>query len=324
MNRNVTSYVDFGVKLRRILAWLFDWMLSVLAGVTAGLIVSVTHLSNSSFAVSFVLTMLPVTFILMAFRDLIFKGRSLGKRLLRLHTVDRYTGAKASRRQCAARGFLLPLYFFDGILLLTTGCSIGDNIAKTAVIDEFTADKFSEFDEVSRGVHSSRSANYAYTPEPTSQRKGYVLNGEYVADGISDTQAPNKVSKTRYLIPIVSAILIIFIFIAVILSIVFTALDNIKDTEQYAVAYEYLVNSRFFELIGTTEDSITLTGYRHSYTSDGEDAEFTFKITDISVKVYCHRENGKWIACDDCSGLGIIASGTDEMMYSREALPHLI
>ena len=49
-----------------------------------------------------------------------------------------------------------------------------------------------------------------------------------------------------------------------------------------------------------------------------EDAEFSFKVGVKQVKVYCHRENGKWIACEECSRLGGEAGAeTNEISASR-------
>ena len=70
------------------------------------------------------------TFVL---RDVIFKGRSLGKRIFGLYVYDKNSLEKANVRQRCLRNIFFFLYFIDGILLLVTGQTIGDRVAGTLV-----------------------------------------------------------------------------------------------------------------------------------------------------------------------------------------------
>ena len=80
--------------------------------------------------------------------------------------------------------------------------------------------------------------------------------------------------------------------------------------------FEYL--KEFVKAAQADENEISLNGYRYSYSSGKEDAEFSFKVGVKQVKVYCHRENGKWIACEECSRLGGGAGAeTNEISASR-------
>jgi len=66
-------------------------------------------------------------------RDVIFKGRSLGKRIFGLYVYDKNSLEQANAKQRCSRNIFFFLYFIDGILLLVTGQTIGDRVAGTLV-----------------------------------------------------------------------------------------------------------------------------------------------------------------------------------------------
>ena len=73
----------------------------------------------------------PVTFV---FRDVVFKGRSIGKRFFRLHVLDKNTNETASTKQRIIRNLFFFIYPVDGIILLVTKESIGDKAVNTIVV----------------------------------------------------------------------------------------------------------------------------------------------------------------------------------------------
>lgn len=75
----------------------------------------------------------PVTFVL---RDLLFKGRSVGKRIFKLHVLDKRTHEAASKKQKCIRNLFFFIYPIDGIILLSTKESIGDKVANTIVVSK--------------------------------------------------------------------------------------------------------------------------------------------------------------------------------------------
>lgn len=86
----------------------------------------------------FLLCFLAVIFAFGAFilRDVIFKGRSLGKRIFGLYIYDKNSLEQASTKQCVLRNVFLFLYIVDGIILLVTGQTIGDRVAGTLVMSQ--------------------------------------------------------------------------------------------------------------------------------------------------------------------------------------------
>lgn len=73
----------------------------------------------------------PITFV---FRDVIFKGRSIGKRIFRLYVLDKNTNEPASVKHRIIRNLFFFIYPIDGIILIATKESIGDKAVNTIVV----------------------------------------------------------------------------------------------------------------------------------------------------------------------------------------------
>ena len=73
----------------------------------------------------------PVTFV---FRDVIFKGRSIGKRIFGLYVLDKNTNERAAIIQRIIRNLFFFIYPVDGIILIVTKESIGDKAVNTTVV----------------------------------------------------------------------------------------------------------------------------------------------------------------------------------------------
>lgn len=87
------------VRVRRIIAWIIDWNLS---GLPCLLYTTIfmdmfkqPSFQNIGYILIFMLLVFlyPITFV---FRDVIFKGRSIGKRIFRLYVLDKNTNEPAS------------------------------------------------------------------------------------------------------------------------------------------------------------------------------------------------------------------------------------
>ena len=88
---------------------------------------------NAGVALLFVLLVLlcPVLFV---FRDVIFKGRSIGKRIFGLYILDKNTNEPASIKQRIIRNLFFFIYPVDGIILIANKESIGDKTSNTVVV----------------------------------------------------------------------------------------------------------------------------------------------------------------------------------------------
>ena len=125
------------VRFRRIIAWIIDWNLSGLPCLLYTTIFMNVFKTPSIQSVGYILIFVllvflyPVTFV---FRDVIFKGRSIGKRIFRLHVLDKNTNETASTKQRIIRNLFFFIYPVDGIILLVTKESIGDKAVNTIVV----------------------------------------------------------------------------------------------------------------------------------------------------------------------------------------------
>ncbi len=125
------------VCVRRIIAWIIDWNLCGLPSLLYSVvIIDVLKRSpdqNIGFILLFLLLVIlyPVSFVL---RDVIFNGRSVGKRIFGLYVLDKNTNEIASVKQRIVRNLFFFVYSIDVIVLLVTKASIGDRIVNTIVV----------------------------------------------------------------------------------------------------------------------------------------------------------------------------------------------
>lgn len=129
--------MNTNARIRRIIAWIIDWNLS---GLPCLLYTTIfmdmfkqPSIQNMSYILIFMLLVFlcPVTFV---FRDVIFKGRSIGKRIFGLHILNKTTNEPASIKQRIIRNLFFFVYPVDGIILIATKESIGDKVVNTVVI----------------------------------------------------------------------------------------------------------------------------------------------------------------------------------------------
>ena len=125
------------VRIRRIFAWIIDMVLSATPYVVFSNFFSeeLSRPSIQNIGLVFLTFLLALLFIVTFFlRDVIFKGRSIGKRILRLYIYDNGTGAPAPTYKkflCNLFAFAFPV---DCFLLLITKKTIGDRITNTIVV----------------------------------------------------------------------------------------------------------------------------------------------------------------------------------------------
>lgn len=257
------------VHFRRIIAWIIDWNLS---GLPCLLYTTIfmdmfkqPSLQNIGYILIFILLIFlyPITFVS---RDVIFKGRSLGKRILGLYVYDKNSLGEASVKQLFLRNIFFFLYFIDGIVLLVSGQTIGDRVAGTLVISKQGLKSYTEEIQVN---------------PPVSKKK--------------------KAKKVILVLAIIIGCLIAFI------GLIQVILNTQKDTEEYKVAYSYFTESQAFKELNVDESEIRFNHYSsHTYTSADNDSvsqtvEIGFLVNFKSFEIVCHKENGVWQVCDECT-----------------------
>lgn len=270
----VEPYNTASVKWRRMLAWVIDWniigfsVIFLTAIVTAVLSIFNVDPQTAALIMMFGILLYPVCFVL---RDLIFGGRSLGKRIVGLAVLDRQTGLQAGAGRCALRNLFLFIVHIDVIFMLVSGSSIGDRAAHTVVV-----------------------------------RKSSLNNNErthQIAE-INTYSAPKHVSTKKTVLTVAGIVILILVLI---ISIVLLALSAAKNTEEYKVAYNYLVESQMFEEAGADESDIWFNQYSLTINSDPasdnvtQTVEIGFFVKGKSFRVICHKQNDIWSVCDGCT-----------------------
>lgn len=279
--RRIELHNATGTKLRRVAAWIIDWNL---IGLSVILTISVVMMIFAEFEQAAAVMMIlmlsyPVLFVL---RDLLFRGRSVGKRIMRLVVLNQQTGGAPKRNQLLFRNIFLFIAQVDAVIMLVSGRSVGDFAAHTVVI----AKKDLDADRECR-AHA----------EFTEDINRYVKEE-------STRSATNKKRKVMWICIIIAVVLAFF---AAVASITFIFLDQQKDTEEYRLAYTYLVESETFRSYGMEEKDIRLFSYNAYSTNKGgtpyQEVSFGFRIGFFrELYVVCHDEGEGLYVCEECTG----------------------
>ena len=124
------------IKLKRIFAWIIDWIISGIPALLYMLIFWENSKLQDLNALTVILFMLaflsyPTLFIL---RDVMCKGRSIAKRIFGLYIVDIQTNLPPSAKKLILRNAFFLLYPIEAFLLLATNHSLGDSVSGTDVV----------------------------------------------------------------------------------------------------------------------------------------------------------------------------------------------
>ena len=131
-------------SLKRIIAFIIDWTLSIFPAFFMLLPLAVLSIQLTWLLMVLIILIGFSPIILFVLRDVIFNGRSLGKRLFGLCVYDKKSLEASSTKQRLLRNIFLFIYPIDGIILLSTGESIGDRAAGTVVLSEASLERCKE------------------------------------------------------------------------------------------------------------------------------------------------------------------------------------
>ena len=264
------------LKLKRLVAWLIDWnviglFILLVAGAYAAAVIGPTDGSNAAIIGLFPIFLLyPTLFIL---RDVIFGGRSLGKRIFGLVILDKRSGEPLRGKELAIRNLFLIVLQFDAIIMLVSGYSIGDRCVNACV-----------------ALKNSKGRSEETTVERINSYSG--------------RDKSNKRNVIISIVAIFGAFILLFCLIA---GIVFLVLNNLKKSEEYAVAYEYLVNSEAYLASNTAEEDIRFNTYSgHTSTNQNGEAVRTVEMGFIlgggkKLTVTVHKTDVGWEVCEECT-----------------------
>ena len=125
------------MKLRRILAWIIDWNL---CGIPALIYTFIFNTIIETQGLRVVYTLVFVLFVLsypvlFVVRDVLFKGRSVAKRIFKLRVIDNETNELPQKQKLIIRNLFFFIYPIEAILLIATNKSIGDMATNTTVVN---------------------------------------------------------------------------------------------------------------------------------------------------------------------------------------------
>ncbi|MBQ6795653.1 MAG: helix-turn-helix domain-containing protein [Clostridia bacterium] len=271
--RSLDSLLTGRVRISRICAYVFDWCLIGCLPVLFSVIMfiafpflgnTVPEASMPVIAVVMLLFMV-IWLLCFSFRDFIFKGRSPGKRFFGLTVIDRNSGETPSKKQLLVRNLFFFVRTIDGIIMLVRGISIGDSVAQTFVVS-----------------------------------KDQLENKEIFSDNVNNINhfVPAKKDKKRTLVFLIIYVLVFFVFTGIAFSMAF----GLEKSEPYQAAYNYLIESESFKRLNINEERvkwISLSGV--GIIVKGDTNEVTFQVEGRIFEVISHKENGKWVVCEDCT-----------------------
>ena len=286
--RRIEMYNTTRAKIRRIFAWVIDWNITgsivVLAlNVFFALFKEEVEKGSVFVVVGLILLILsyPILFVL---RDFIMGGRSLGKRMLGLAVLDLRTGEKAKISQRMFRNIFLAAYQVDIIMMLATGRSLGDRVAHTVVVCQ-------------KDLNSDTKIVTA------SDMREHMEKINSYTNNIPSSKARRK----KKLIITFSIIGGVILFVGFVVCVALIGLNAKKSSDEYKLAYEYVVESQEFERLGSNEDRLKFLQYSKEtvYGKDGQ-----YKSTVIigfnygpfkRLGVICHDNGDGWYVCTDCT-----------------------
>ncbi|MBR4949330.1 MAG: RDD family protein [Clostridia bacterium] len=197
-------------------------------------------------------------------RDVIFKGRSLGKRIFGLYVYDKNTLKQANVKQCFLRNIFFFLYFIDGIILLVSGQTIGDRVADTMVMSKKSFELYSE------GIQK-------------------------------DSSIPKK-NKIKIIVLIVAIFICFLIALEGLIQIALNAQKD-SEEYKIAYSY-FTESDTFKKLNVDESKINFNQYSKHTNSKDTtviQTAKIEFVVNFRAFEVVCHKENDIWQVCDDCT-----------------------
>ena len=123
------------MKLKRILAWIVDWNIS---GIPALLYAAIFRKIVEVPGLNIIGALLFVFFVfsfpaIFVFRDVIFKGQSIAKRIFKLRIIDNETNNLPNMKKLIIRNLFFFIYPADAIILLVASKTLGDLVTNTTI-----------------------------------------------------------------------------------------------------------------------------------------------------------------------------------------------
>ncbi len=285
--RRIELHNTSKTKIFRLLAWIIDWnMIGFITLSAVSLFISFFADTDSSLTESHILLLMllmlsyPICFVL---RDLIFGGRSLGKRIMGLTILDKKTGATPKKTTLFIRNIFLFIVHIETVIMLVTGLTLGDRAAHTVVV---------------------RKKDLAPSKDADSIQQNTEIINQFASNQAVHIKSKKK--QTVMWICIIAAAVLLFVGFIMVMTTVL--LNKAKESEEYKLAYSYVIESEKFKELGIEENKLKFTSYSlNSYTDEESitrhNAEIIFNVKPgHDLTVILHDENNQWYVCKECTG----------------------
>ena len=127
---------------------------------------------------------------------------------------------------------------------------------------------------------------------------------------LKERKAGGKKNGKKIFLIVLAAILGAATLFGIIAGIIVVALNGVKASEEYRVAYTYLIQSEAFDDMGATPEDVRFSSFSTtSYLTETEEgykttAELTFYVKGEKAIVICHKFDDKWSVCEECTAFG--------------------
>ena len=283
--RRIELHNTAKTKIFRLIAAVIDWniigaitMLSVVLFMAVFLAAGASLTGPAALLLMLLILSYPVCFML---KDLLFGGRSLGKRIMGLTVLDKTTGKVPKKTVLFLRNIFLIIAHVEAIVMLITGLTLGDRAAHTVVVRKKDLDLSQNIDPVQQNTDMINQYASNQTARARSKKKQAIL-----------------------WISIIVAVLVLFV--GFVLSIINASLNAMKNTEEYKIAYAYVIESDRVRELGIEEEQLKFTSFSKGTRLVGEGtqrfAEFSFRVSrGHDLTVILHDEGNGWYVCEECT-----------------------
>ena len=257
-----------GDRVKRLIAAIIDWNICGLPAVAVALWMSHYVKNGGESNPLLILLLLPAVLsmpVLFVLRDAIVRGRSIGKRIFGLYIVDEATLQPLPAGKTALKNILNII-------------SIVLPVDAIALL-------------ITGRTLGERISKVRVLGTATLER---AQNGE---DITPQTSVGGIVA-----VLVIGAVGFVA-FVVILVASIFMALGAQKETEEYRIAYEYLVESETYGGLALEESDVRLNSYHGSIDNGERTVTYGFFIGSYypTIEITLHFEDGAWVVCEECT-----------------------
>lgn len=240
----IESYAFTSVKLKRLIASFIDLLAAVaLMWLIASSVYRVLIFNNvdrGNMEVVCFLSLICSFLLFFGFRDFVFFGRSLGKRIFGMVVLDKKTGNEARIKKRLLRNIItfvfmsysVPFICVDAIIMLVRGQSVGDSVAGTVVVEKEDSKKKCNCKE------DRREDNITNTNEKEFfAKQNDALPQDIDFQKINAYVSPPKLDK-KFMVRLISVIAIIIMISIGLIAFYFVKYDSCEAVSTDITKYE--------------------------------------------------------------------------------------